>query len=53
LARWRTYGNGIAQSMVQNERGLPEQVGDSGVLNDLYSYDKHDNVTGITDQQRK
>jgi RHS repeat-associated protein len=46
-----TYGNGIVHSMVQNERGLPEQVGDSGVLNDLYSYDENGNVSGITDQQ--
>ena len=46
-----TLGNGIAHRMTQNARGLPELNEDSGVMKDVYSYDRNGNVTGIADQQ--
>lgn len=46
-----TYGNGIAHTMTPNTRGLPQQVIDTGVLNDTYTYDQNGNATGITDNQ--
>jgi YD repeat-containing protein len=46
-----TYGNGINRSLALNARNLPGQAQDSGVLNDLYSYDENGNVIGISDQQ--
>ncbi|MCL6710601.1 hypothetical protein M8R20_26750 [Pseudomonas sp. R2.Fl] len=45
-----TYGNGIVHTMTQNARQLPARSTDSnGVLDLGYAYDKHANVTGITD----
>jgi YD repeat-containing protein len=44
-----TYGNGLTHSLTQNVRGLPERSIDSGVLNDVYAYDKNANVTSILD----
>jgi hypothetical protein len=35
------YGNGIAHSMTQNIRGLPEWSEDAGVLKDKYEYDQN------------
>lgn len=45
------YGNGVARTMTQNKRGLPDEVRDVGVLWDDYSYDANGNVAGITDKQ--
>ncbi|MBV6324837.1 RHS repeat domain-containing protein [Duganella violaceipulchra] len=45
------YGSGIAHAMGQNIRGLPQQGGDVGVINDSYTYDENGNVKGITDNQ--
>lgn len=45
------YGNGVARTMTQNKRGLPDEVRDVGVLWDDYTYDANGNVTGITDKQ--
>ncbi|WP_203321535.1 RHS repeat domain-containing protein [Pseudoxanthomonas beigongshangi] len=45
-----SYGNGIVHTMTQNARQLPARSTDSnGVLDLGYAYDKHANVTGITD----
>ncbi len=46
-----SYGNGIAHTLTQNVRGLPERSVDAGVINDLYSFDKNGNVVGIRDDQ--
>lgn len=46
-----TYGNGITHTMVPNTRGLPLQVIDNGVLNDVYTYDNNGNPASITDVQ--
>lgn len=47
-----TYGNGIVHTMQQNARGLPQRSTDnSGVLNDVYTYDANANVASITDEQ--
>jgi RHS repeat-associated protein len=46
-----TYANNIAHTMAQNTRGLPKQVTDAGVLDDIYTYDANGNVTGIQDMQ--
>ena len=46
-----TYGNGIAHSLTQNTRGLPQVSKDANVLQDLYSYDANGNVMSIADQQ--
>ena len=46
-----SYGNGIAHSLTQNVRGLPEVSSDAGVLNDKYLYDENANVKSIADQQ--
>jgi RHS repeat-associated protein len=45
------YGNGIAHTLQQNVRGLPEWSTDAGVLRDNYQYDKNANVTAILDWQ--
>ncbi len=47
-----TYANGIVHTMMQNARGLPHQVNDSGVLHDVYTYDENANVVGIADMQQ-
>lgn len=47
-----TYGNGIAHTMAENTRGLPQQSCDVGVLNDVYTYDENGNVVGIADNQQ-
>lgn len=44
------YGNGIVHTMQQNDRQLPAQVSDGGVLNNVYSYDAVANVIQITDE---
>jgi RHS repeat-associated protein len=44
-----TYGNGIAHTMSQNVRGLPEWSEDVGILKDNYAYDKNANVASIGD----
>lgn len=41
--------NGVTRSVSLNLRGLPQQWHDSGVVNDLYSFDANGNVTGIQD----
>lgn len=41
------YGNGLAHTMTQNVRGLPEWSTDTGVLRDNYVYDKNANVAFI------
>jgi RHS repeat-associated protein len=46
-----TYGNGIVHSQTENERDLPYQNIDSGVLSDQYTYEQRGLVTGITDKQ--
>jgi RHS repeat-associated protein len=46
-----SYGNGIAHSMSQNLRGLPELTADAGVLKDRYTYDANANVAAIADLQ--
>lgn len=46
-----TLGNKIAHSSVQNLRGLPLQLRDAGVVQDLINYDANGNVSAITDQQ--
>ncbi|NOK35578.1 RHS repeat domain-containing protein [Corallococcus exercitus] len=46
------YANGLVHTMMQNTRGLPRQVSDTSVLNDVYSYDENGNVIGIADQQQ-
>lgn len=46
-----TLANGVAHSVVQNIRGLPQMWRDAGVVQDLYAYDANGNVTAITDQQ--
>lgn len=43
--------NGVAHSVSQNLRGLPQQWRDAGVVQDEYSFDANGNVTGIADQQ--
>ena len=47
------YGNGIAHSMTQNARGLPERSRDAGaggaVHDDSYDYDAAGNVLAISD----
>ncbi len=45
-----TLGNGIAHSLTQKVRGLPEQNRDAGVMQDWYAYDENANVASITDQ---
>jgi RHS repeat-associated protein len=45
------YGNGIAHSLSQNRRGLPEWSQDVGILKDNYGYDENGNVTSIADWQ--
>ena len=45
------YGSGISHAMLQNIRGLPQQGGDVGVINDSYTYDENGNVKSITDNQ--
>ena len=44
-----TYGNGIAHTLAQNTRGLPQRSTDGAVLDDQYSYDENANVAGIAD----
>lgn len=44
-----TYGNGIVRTVTQNQRGLPLQAKDAGVLQDTYGYDLNGNVTSIAD----
>lgn len=48
-----TYGNGIAHTMTQNARGLPERSRDAGaagaVQDDSYDYDAGGNVIAISD----
>ncbi len=48
-----TYGNGIAHTMVQNARGLPERSRDANaagaVHDDSYDYDAGGNVVAISD----
>ncbi len=44
------YGNGVAHSLTQNTRGLPNSANDTGVLSDFYSYDANSNVAGIEDR---
>ena len=44
-----TLANGVTRSVSLNLRGLPQQWQDSGVVNDLYSFDANGNVTGIQD----
>ncbi|RKH21497.1 hypothetical protein D7X74_00960 [Corallococcus sp. CA047B] len=44
-----TYANGIVHTMTQTVRGLPERVSDTGVLDDVYSYDENGNVIAIED----
>jgi YD repeat-containing protein len=46
-----SYGNGIAHTMTQNLRGLPEATRDVGVLYDIYTYDENANVKSISDGQ--
>jgi YD repeat-containing protein len=46
------YGNGIAHTLKQNARGLPEISTDVGVISDTYAFDKSGNVTSITDGQQ-
>lgn len=48
-----TYGNGIVHTMTPNRRGLPNRSTDTGVLNDVYTYDGNANVASITDEQQK
>lgn len=45
-----TYGNGIARTLSQNPRGLPQRAFESGVMNDVYAYDQNSNVTSILDE---
>ncbi|MDC8015902.1 RHS repeat-associated core domain-containing protein, partial [Tahibacter soli] len=45
-----TYGNGIAHTTEQNERGLPSRSVDGSVLSDRYTYDANANVASITDE---
>ncbi|MDC8014375.1 RHS repeat-associated core domain-containing protein [Tahibacter soli] len=45
-----TYGNGIAHTTEQNERGLPSRSADGSVLSDRYVYDANANVASITDE---
>ncbi len=45
------YGNGIAHTLTQNVRGLPDHSIDSGILNDVYTFDKNGNVAAIQDSQ--
>jgi hypothetical protein len=45
-----TYGSGKLRSLTQNLRGLPDTAGDTGVLQDAYSYDGNGNVTAIADR---
>ena len=47
-----TLANGMAHSVVQNTRGLPQLWRDAGVLQDAYSYDANGNVLSIADQQQ-
>jgi RHS repeat-associated protein len=44
-----TYGNGILHTLSQNERKLPLQSVDTGVLDDAYVYDANGNVTAKWD----
>jgi len=44
-----SYGNGIAHSLTQTVRQLPDRSIDVGVLNDVYAYDQNANVTSILD----
>jgi RHS repeat-associated protein len=44
-----TYGNGIAHSMMQDVRMLPESVVEGTALSRNYGYDGVGNVTSITD----
>jgi YD repeat-containing protein len=43
------YGNGVAHSVSQNLRGLPQVMTDAGKVSDQYAYDANANVTAITD----
>jgi RHS repeat-associated protein len=45
-----TYGNNIAHSQPLNARQLPAARTDAGVLDDVYAYDAHGNITSITDR---
>lgn len=45
-----SYGNGIAHTLAQNLRGLPQLSQDGSVLKDSYAYDQNANVASITDQ---
>jgi RHS repeat-associated protein len=45
-----SYGNGIAHTLAQNLRGLPQLSQDGSVLKDSYTYDQNANVASITDQ---
>ena len=45
-----TYGNGIAHSMMQDERMLPASIVEGSVQDRDYDYDGVGNVTAITDQ---
>lgn len=44
-------GNGVAYSVTQNQRQLPETVSHSGVTRDLHAYDANGNLSSITDLQ--
>lgn len=46
-----TLANGVAHSVVQNLRGLPQTWRDAGVVQDQYSYDANGNVSAIADLQ--
>ncbi|RKH49245.1 RHS repeat domain-containing protein [Corallococcus llansteffanensis] len=46
------YANGLVHTMTQNTRGLPRQISDTSVLNDVYSYDENGSVIGIADLQQ-
>lgn len=45
-----TLANGILHTVALNTRGLPTTWKDSGVINDLHSYDANGNVLSIRDQ---
>ena len=46
-----TYGNGIAHVRSMNIRMLSLENQDTGVLRDVYAYDRNGNVVGIDDQR--
>ena len=46
-----TLANGITRRVSQNQRGLPEEWHDTGVIYDVYRYDANGNTTAILDWQ--